>query len=277
MNCLRLLFFTSTLLYTSLISCNTETKRQNDQTELESTNNSVQTPALISYQIVDTFAHDVSAFTEGFFFYKGQLYEGTGQEGRTAIHIIDPVSGKIVERFGDYNTTIFGEGITMLNDYLYQLTYHNKLAYVFKLPNLKKPIKTLEWPNEGWGCTTDGTHIIISDGSSKIYFADAENLSIKHELTAKDNQGEVDQLNELEYIDGYIYANRWHSDQIYKIDPNNGHVLGVLHFEGQLNRYAPTFKPGAEHVLNGIAWDSEKREMYLTGKNWPLVFKIKID
>ncbi|WP_134089049.1 glutaminyl-peptide cyclotransferase [Olivibacter sp. XZL3] len=277
MNYLSLLLFTSTLSFALLTSCNTENQSQSDPTEPNAANTSVQTPALISYSIIDTFTHDVSAFTEGFLFYKGQLYEGTGQEGRTAIQIVDPTSGKIVERFNDYKTTIFGEGITILNEYLYQLTYQNKSAYIFSLANLRRPVKTLEWPKEGWGCTTDGKHIIISDGSSKLYFADPENLNIKHEITVKDNKGELDQLNELEYIDGYIYANRWHTDQIYKIDPNNGHVLAVLHFEGQLSRYAPTFQPGAEHVLNGIAWDAEKNEMYLTGKNWPLVFKIKME
>ena len=277
MHYFRLFFFISTLSFAFFISCNTETPSSSNQTEQELVDNDVQTPALISYRIVDTFAHDISAFTEGLQFYQGFLYEGTGQEGKTAIQVTDPSSGKITDRYKDYNSDIFGEGITIHNGRLYQLTYHNKLAYVFDLFNLNKAIKTIDWPKEGWGCTTDGEHIIISEGSSHIYFADTENLHIKREITVRDNTGEVDQLNELEYIDGYIFANRWHADQIYKIDPQNGHVVGVLHFEGQLNRYAPSYQPGEEDVLNGIAWDEEKKEMYLTGKNWPLVFKVRID
>ncbi|MEH6305679.1 glutaminyl-peptide cyclotransferase [Olivibacter sp. CPCC 100613] len=277
MNYLRVLFFIPALPCLFLISCNTGTKTHSDQSVQDSADSRVQTPALIGYRVVDTLAHDISAFTEGFQFYKGLLYEGTGQEGKTAIQITDPTTGKIVERFNDYKTDIFGEGITIINGHLFQLTYHNKLAYVFELPKLKKPIKTLAWQKEGWGCTTDGEQIIISEGSSRIYFADPEDLRIKREITVQDNMGEVDQLNELEYIEGYIFANRWHTDQIYKIDPQNGHVVGILHFEGQLNRYAPTFQPGEEAVLNGIAWDAEKKEMYLTGKNWPLIFKVKLD
>lgn len=265
------------LLALFLLSCNTETSSDTDQVEQHAVDQMIQTPALIRYSVVDTFAHDLSAFTQGLQFYNGLLYEGTGQEGKTAIQTISPSTGKIVERYQNYPSDIFGEGITLLNGHLYQLTYHNKLAYVFDLSNLNKAIKTINWPREGWGCTNDGEQIIISDGSSRIYFSNPENLKVNREITVRDNTGEVDQLNELEYIDGYIFANRWHADQIYKIDPQNGHVVGILHFEGQLTRYAPSYQAGEENVLNGIAWDAEKKEMYLTGKNWPLIFKIKMD
>lgn len=267
---ISLLLFSLILIF----SCQQESKSTTTQSTSE---NTIPEPTPLTFQIIRTLAHDTSAFTQGFIFDKGQLIEGTGLEKHTRINKIDTSSAKVEVLKSNYDNDIFGEGITILNNKLYQLTYLNNKIYTFDMDNLKQPSATHTWQNEGWGLTHDSTSLILSDGSSTLYYLNPENMAIVKELKVQDNLGSVDSLNELEYVDDHIYANQWGSDFIYKIDPETGYVVGKMSFEGILELYDKNFQPDPEKVLNGIAWDPENKFMFVTGKNWPLIFKIKIN
>src|SRR5690606_34246366 len=185
-------------------------------------------------------------------------------------------TGNVVQKNTGYKKDDFGEGLTILNDKLYQLTLDNQVIYRFDPANIHQVEYSSPWPRQGWGVCNDGNNLFISDGSAKLYVTNPENMDVVRAIEVRDQRGLLDQLNELEYIEGFIFANRWHDDNIYKIDPATGHVVGVLHFAGVLKQYAPHFKPGSEDVLNGIAWDDESGTLFLTGKNWPLVFQVKL-
>lgn len=258
-------------------SCQQESNSTANQSNPNSTENRIPAPSPLTFQIIRTLAHDTSAFTQGFLFENGQLIEGTGLERHTRINRIDTSSAKVEVLKSNYDNDIFGEGITILNNKLYQLTYLNNKIFTFDMDNLKQPIATHTWQNEGWGLTHDSTSLILSDGSSTLYYLNPENMAIVKELKVQDNLGSVDSLNELEYVDDHIYANQWGSDFIYKIDPETGYVVGKMSFEGILELYDKNFQPDPEKVLNGIAWDPENKFMFVTGKNWPLIFKIKIN
>ncbi|SEL88063.1 glutaminyl-peptide cyclotransferase [Parapedobacter koreensis] len=235
----------------------------------------VPSPHLIRYSVVDKITHDTTAFTQGLVVYNGDLLEGTGQQKRTLIRTIDTLTGKAKTLYSTYRNDIFGEGITVLGEKLYQLTYQNHVVYVFDIKNFSEFEKTFTWQREGWGCTTDSTSIILSDGTASLFFVNPNSFNVEREITVVDDKGPVVDLNELEYIDGYVYANRWHSDTIYKIDPHTGHVVGLMHIDGLIQRYKPDFIDTGENVLNGIAWDQRNKTLFITGKNWPTIFKIK--
>ena len=258
-------------------SCQQESNSTANQSNPNSTENRIPEPSPLTFQIIRTLAHDTSAFTQGFLFENGQLIEGTGLERHTRINRIDTSSAKVEVLKSNYDNDIFGEGITILNNKLYQLTYLNNKIYTFDMDNLKQPSATHTWQNEGWGLTHDSTSLILSDGSSTLYYLNPENMAIVKELKVQDNLGSVDSLNELEYVDDHIYANQWGSDFIYKIDPETGYVVGKMSFEGILELYDKNFQPDSEKVLNGIAWDPENKFMFVTGKNWPLIFKIRVN
>jgi len=264
-----------TIILFSLViyACTNQPKVRNNNTSEPG----VETPSLITFSIVDTIKHDTSAYTQGLIVYKGDLLESTGLVRRTLIRKIDTLNGQTKTLYAKYNQDIFGEGITLLGEELFQLTYRNNLVYVFDVKDFSKPVKTFNWEREGWGCTTDSTSIIISDGSSSLFFVDPNTFKIEREIKVNDNLGEVDNLNELEYINGYIYANRWHSNKIYKISPENGDVVGLMHFDGIIQMYDPEFMDNGENVLNGLAWDRKNETLFITGKNWPIIFKVKLN
>lgn len=236
----------------------------------------IPNPITIKYQVVDTMAHDTTAFTQGLEFHGTRLYESTGQYGNTSIRILNPETGTIDKLIVNSDKTIFGEGITILNNKLYQLTYQNHLAFVFDLQNLEQPLQTLSWPKEGWGMTNDGEHLLLSDGSSTISYVKPGDFTVNRTLEVRDSRGYIDKLNELEYVDGFLYANRWQDNKIYKIDLSTGYVVGLIHLEGIMELYKPDFIKGSEDVLNGIAWHQSDSLLYVTGKNWPLLFKLSL-
>ena len=176
---------------------------------------------------------------------------------------------------------IFGEGITIFKNKIYQLTWQNNKIFVYNLNDITKPISTLNWSREGWGATNDGTNIIISDGSSKLFFVEPDEnrkeMKTVKILTVVDNKGEVDSLNELELIGGYVYANKWLTDDIVKIDTSNGHVVGKMNLAGLLNQYDPGVQVVDGAVLNGIAYDSTTKKLYITGKDWPKLFEMRLN
>jgi len=259
-----------------LFACNPSQNSNNAAIDESDTASSIPAPATIIFTVVDTIHHDKDAFTEGFEYYRGKLVESTGEYGKTSIRIYNPASGAVEQVIKNKDKSIFGEGITHLKGKLYQLTYREHKVFVYDEHNLQQPLKVLTWPKEGWGLTNDGTNLLLSDGTSTLYYIKPDDFTVIRTLSVNSNEGLLDQLNELEFIDGYIYANRWHDDTIYKIDPQTGYVVGRMHFEGMLAHYLPNIIRGEEDVLNGVAWDDQEKMMYVTGKNWPIQFKVKL-
>lgn len=242
-------------------------------------------PAGISYQLINAYPHDTSAFTQGLELYQGKLMEGTGLVGRSSLRRVDYKSGKVIDR-RDIDKPFFGEGITILNDTLYQLTWENKVVFVYNAKTLA-PIRQMTWSGQGWGLTNDGTNLYISDGTDKIYVVRPSDLKLQKVISVSDNMGPVNNLNELEWVNGKILANRWQYDYIVQIDPASGHVTGRMDFTDFLARNTRSDLgylkvPGSTGeqmgaVLNGIAFDPASGNLLVTGKLWPNVFEIKMN
>ena len=233
-------------------------------------------PKNILFNITGIYDHDTSAYTQGLEFFKGKLYESTGDYINSSLRITDVKTGKVIQKHMMGSAEIFGEGITIFKDKIYQLTWKNHLINVYDSKNINQPIRTFTWPYEGWGITHNETDLIISDGSANLYFVNPENCSVKTAKQIADHIGPVKSINELEYIDGFIFANVYGSDFILKIDPSNGHVIGMINLPGLIKQYAKGFLPDEEEVLNGIAWDSAAKKLYITGKRWPKTFELEI-
>ena len=223
------------------------------------------------YELVKTYPHDAEAFTQGLVFSDGVLYEGTGHEGMSSLRKVDLDSGRVLESrpLGD---RLFGEGITILGDKLYQLTWKNGVCLVYDRATLRH-VDTIRYRGEGWGLANDGTHLIMSNGTSTLQFLDPATLRVVRRLNVATPGGRVERINELEYIDGQIYANIWYSDYIARISPETGKVTGWIDMSGLLTA---ADRPTREHVLNGIAYDKDSGRLFVTGKNWPALFEVKI-
>lgn len=232
---------------------------------------------VIGYNVMAQYPHDTSAYTQGLQFYKGKLYEGTGDYETSSLRITDIKTGHVEKKHLMGSDKIFGEGINIFKGKIYQLTWKNNLVYVYDLNNIDKPINTLKWPYEGWGLTNNGTDLIVSDGSANLYFVNPNDFKVKSTIAVTDNGGPVQELNELEYIDGFVYANVYETDYIVKVDPSSGHVVGKMNLTGMGQQYFPKqIVPGRTDVLNGIAYDSATNKMYITGKRWPIMFEINL-
>lgn len=220
--------------------------------------------------IVNSHPHDVNAYTQGLFFNEGKLYESTGQFGSSSFRIVDLKTGK-VERKLSFGDKYFVEGSVMLDDKLFVLTWMNKVAFVYNANTLKFE-KAYSYPREGWGLTTDGTSLIASDGSSKIYFLNKD-FQQQKSITVTLNGRPVRYINELEWIDGKIWANVYLTEMIVIIDPKTGKVEATVDCSGLLPDNLR--KPDTD-VLNGIAYNPETKKIYLTGKNWPRLYEVKL-
>lgn len=273
---IRRTFTIITLL--ALAACNTGDKTEDNDT---SAANTIPPPQPIAFTIDAVYPHDTAAFTQGLQFYNGKLYEGTGEYEESTLRIVEPKTATVEKKYLIPDTSVFGEGITIFQNKIYQLTWKSNKIFVYNLSDIMHPVKTLNWSLDGWGITNDGKNLIISDGTDKIYYVlpDSANNNMKQLkiLSVTDNTGAVDQLNELEYIDGYIYANRWHTNEIEKIDPSNGHIVGRMDLAGLLHQYAPDAKFDNEAVLNGIGYDSTTKKLYITGKDWPKMFEMHLN
>ena len=276
----KILIFISILFF---IAChnndNNNPEQANDTSNNAIANNSgIAAPQDININIIAAYPHDTGSYTQGLEIYNGKLYEGTGDFERSALQIDDLKTGKIEKKHVMGSTDIFGEGITIFHDKIYQLTWQSHFVNEYDVDNIDKPIKTFTWPYEGWGLTHDSVELIVSDGSANLYLVDPNDFKIKSTIQVTDNQGPVDQLNELEYVKGFVFANVYETNYIVKIDLSNGHVVGKINVPGLLDQFAPNQTiPGRTDVLNGIAWDSTAQKMYITGKRWPKLFEVTLN
>lgn len=247
-------------------------------------NSGIQAPASIGYTIINSIKHDTAAFTQGLELYNGALLESTGLEGKSSLRKVNNQTGA-VEKIQALPADIFAEGLTVLNDTIYQLSWQDHLVFLYDAKSLK-PLGTLPWSSDGWGITNNGKELIISEGSDKLYFVQPGSLKLNKVLSIRDNYGPVNNINELEMVDGFIYANRWQYDYILKIDPNAGLVVGLINMQDMLMKNTKAdisylTKNGslndAGAVLNGIAYNKEKKTFYITGKLWPEIFEIKLN
>ena len=224
------------------------------------------------YEVVHTYPHDPSAFTEGLFFLDGFLYESTGQEGQSSLRKVRLETGEIVQK-RDLPPQYFGEGIVNWKQRLIQLTYKTQVGFVYNLANFGIE-RQFQYPGEGWAMTQDGKRIIMSDGTPELRFWDPETLQELGRITVTDENYPVKNVNELEWIKGEIYANVWTTDRIIRIDPESGKVAGHIELAGLLS---PADRiEGQTDVLNGIAYDAKLDRIFVTGKKWPKLFEIRL-
>jgi glutaminyl-peptide cyclotransferase len=238
----------------------------------------VAAPANIGYTIIAQHPHDRGAYTQGLELHNGKMYEGTGDYEKSALRITDYKTGAVEKNHPIGSDKIFGEGITIFKDKIYQLTWESNIVYVYDIKDITKPIRTFNWPYEGWGITHNATDLIISTGvNPSLYFVNPEDFRVKNILSVTDNKGPVLNLNELEFINGFVYANVYQTNNIVKIDPETGKVVGNMDFTGVIKQYAPDYTPAeGDEVLNGIAYDSTSKTMFVTGKRWPKLFELKL-
>lgn len=221
-------------------------------------------------EVVKEYPHDVKSYTQGLFFDDGQLYESTGQYGQSTFRKVDLKTGEPRRKL-DFSRKYFVEGSVMLGNELFVLTWTNRVAFVYDASTLEYKA-TYSYPREGWGLTTDGESLIASDGSASLYFM-GKDFRVCRKVTVKMNGQPVRFLNELEYIDGKVWANVYTSDLIVIIDPATGNVEAVVDCTGLL---PDRLRTGDTDVLNGIAYNPADRKIYLTGKNWPKLYEVRL-
>lgn len=270
----------SFIIVLMLASCNNEEIK----TDSSSSETSLAAPQSISYTVVNAYPHDTAAFTQGLEWYGDLLIESTGLYGKSSLRQVVPTNGKSKKQINN-EKDIFAEGVTVWRDTVYQLSWENHLIFLYDVKNLNL-LGTKNWNYQGWGITNDGNALIISDGSDKLYFVEPNSMQVKNILSVKDHMGPVNNLNELEMIDGYIYANRWQYDYILKIDPKNGNVVATIDLTDVLRKnsksdlsYLSKNNSTAQingAVLNGIAYNADKKTIFITGKLWPEIFEIKL-
>lgn len=221
-------------------------------------------------KIVNVYPHDADSFTQGLVYDGEVLFEGTGHYGKSSLRKVELKTGRVLENEA-LSRRLFGEGITLMGDKLYQLTWKSGVCLVYHKETFRR-IDTLRYRGEGWGLTHDGTHLIMSDGTDTLRFVDPQTFRVVRTLRVATRAGPVDKLNELEYIDGVIYANVWYSDYIACISPKTGLVTAWI----DCRHLWPMSERPREHVLNGIAYDASTGHLLVTGKNWPKLFEIKV-
>ena len=228
-------------------------------------------PEQLAYQVVSTRPHDAAAYTQGLQSVDGRLFESTGQYGESSVREVDPATGKILRK-RPLAKQVFGEGLTLHDGEVWVITWKENTAYAFDRETFKL-LRSFPYQGEGWGLTSNGAQLIMSNGSSKISFRNPKDFSVVKTLKVKDGTRPVDRLNELEWIDGEIFANVYMTDRIARISPADGQVTGWLDLAGLRNLLT---KPNRAEVLNGIAHDKATGHLLVTGKYWPQMFELKI-
>lgn len=224
-----------------------------------------------TYRILETYPHDPAAFTEGLAYDDGVLYEGTGLNGRSTVRRVALESGEILQQYA-LPAQYFGEGITIYNGSLVQLTWKSHVGFVYDKDSFRR-LRGFTYPTEGWGLTNDGKRLIMSDGTATLRFLDPDSLEQTGQVEVRDDHGPVTRLNELEYVNGEIYANVWKTNRIARINPKSGAVTGWIDLTGLLQRADVSQRVD---VLNGIAYDAAGGRLFVTGKWWPKLFQIEL-
>lgn len=226
----------------------------------------------IPYTVLKTLPHNTEAFTEGLTIHAGKVLESTGQNGRSWVAEVDPGSGVHTKKI-TLDNRYFGEGMTVLHNKLYYLTYQTKIGFIYDATTYKQ-IGEFSFDTEGWGLTHDNKNLIMSVGSDKLYYLDTATLKVARTLSVTEKGKGVKNLNELEFVDGYIFANVYETSTIVKIDPANGKVVGRLNLSVLVDEIKRMFPETAE--MNGIAYDPNSKAMLVTGKNWPRTYLIRL-
>lgn len=224
-----------------------------------------------TFAIVRVFPHDTSAYTQGLAYRDGFLYEGTGRNGQSSLRKVRLETGEVIQH-ADLGPEFFGEGITIIKDRVFQLTWKSGVGFVYDL-NSFHLLRKFIYSGEGWGLATDGRELFLSDGTSEIRILDAGTFQEMRRLRVHDGATPVDQLNELELVEGQIFANVWHSNRIARISLQTGNVVGWIDLTGLLS---PIYRLEPEAVLNGIAYDPIRKRLFVTGKLWPSIFEIRL-
>lgn len=222
------------------------------------------------YRVVASHPHDPAAFTQGLDYVDGVLYEGTGLNGRSSLRVVDIETGRVLRR-RDLDASHFGEGIVVLDDRVYQITWQTHTCFVYDRQTLE-PIETFSYDGEGWGLATDGERLIMSDGSDRLTYRDPETFAATGQVLVRESGKPVTRLNELEVVGDEVWANVWTTDRIARIDPDTGCVTAWLDLAGLL----PAADASGADVLNGIAWDEASNRLFVTGKLWPTLFEIEV-
>jgi glutamine cyclotransferase len=224
-----------------------------------------------TFEVVRRFPHDATAFTQGLTYHAGYLYEGTGINGRSSLRQVRIETGGIIRKV-DLPSEFFGEGITVVRNEVVQLTWLSHLGFLYNLSDFHL-MRRFSYPGEGWGITTNGRELFMSDGTPEIRVLELNTLAEKRRMRVHDGATSIAKLNELEFVEGEIFANVWRTDRIARISPETGEVVGWIDLTGLLSS---VYRLGPDAVLNGIAYDAVRKRLFVTGKLWPAIFEIKI-
>lgn len=230
-------------------------------------------PKVYSYHIINQYPHDNQAFTQGFVFHNGYFYESTGQLGKSSLRKVEIETGKVLQKI-DLDRKYFGEGMTILKDKIYQLTWRKKIGFIYNLETFKLE-RTFDYnqSKEGWGLTNNTEKLIKTDGSERMWFLNPETQEEESFIETYTNKRKAEKLNELEFVKGKIYANIWQQNSILIVEPSTGAIEAIVNLKGLQSKAG---QEGEDNVLNGIAYDAENDRLFVTGKNWNKVFEIKL-
>ncbi len=229
-------------------------------------------PTIYTFDVINVFPHDRGAFTEGLVFLKGILLESTGLEGHSTLRKVDLQSGRVLQQVR-LSQEYFGEGMTVLSGKIYQLTWKNQKGFVYGLDSFELE-REFRYTGEGWGLTTDGHSLIMSDGSNQLRFLDPETFQVTRTISVTRAGLPLSQLNELEWVKGELYANIWQTQTVARIDPATGRLLGLIDFSGLLT--PDDYRRSGIDVLNGLAYDAVGDRLFVTGKYWPKLFEVRV-
>jgi len=260
----------ATLIIGTLLRSGSESQSNGTAVD-KPTTTSDQRARQVSYEVINSYAHDSTSFTQGLLWHEGGFYESTGQYGQSKLRRLEFPSGKVLKEIS-LTPELFGEGLALVERRLIQLTWKSHRGFVYDLDTFRL-LQEFSYDTEGWGLTYDGKNLILSDGSSDLFYFDPQTFKPVRKLAVRMNGQPIRDLNELEFIDGEIWANVWQTDIILRIAPSTGKVTSFLDLKGVL---APSDKTGREDVLNGIAYDADHKRIFITGKLWPRIFEIRI-
>lgn len=256
-----------------LSACHTPAPVAAQSTEPEQQDMPLTAPVRVpvyTYEVVNVYPHDAAAFTQGLVFYQGALFESTGLNGSSSLRKVELETGRVLKKL-DVPSQYFAEGLALFNGRLLQLTWQNHVGFVYDQETFQQ-LNTFSYSGEGWGLANDGKSLILSDGSNQIRFLDPNTFQVQRTITVRDRGQAVARLNELEYVNGEIFANIWYTDRVARINPADGSVVGWIELNGLL-----TPQDGSRaDVLNGIAYDAATNRLFVTGKLWPKLFEIKL-